>query len=134
MADLKVDGTEVVVRLSALETMMACRRELRLPMANLRMVHVEGSPLAGLPLWRFPGLCWPGAFVVGSCRRARLREFAAAYAGKPALVLEAEGAKWDRVVISHPEAVDLAAEIAALLLGRGPGKPGRRGAFPASLD
>jgi hypothetical protein len=134
MADLEVGASEVVVRLSALETMMACRRELRLPVAALRMVHVEESPLVGLFLWRLPGLCWPGAFVVGSCRRGGRREFAAAHAGKPAVVLEAEGARWDRVVVSHPQAIDLAAEVAALLLGRGPGKPGPRGAFPASLD
>ena len=66
MADLKVDGNEVIVRLSALEAIMACRRELRLPVTALNMVHVEESPLA------------------------------------------------------HPEAVDLAAEVAAVLLGRGP--------------
>ena len=48
---------------------MAWRRELRLPLANLRMVHVEESPLAGLHMWRRPGLCWPGAFAVGTAGR-----------------------------------------------------------------
>jgi hypothetical protein len=134
MADLKVEGTEVIVRLSAVEAILAWRRELRLPLANLRLVHVEESPLAGLHMWRRPGLCWPGAFAVGSCRQAGRREFAAAHAGHPAVVMDAEGATWDRVVVSHPDAVDIAAELAARLLGRGPGRPGARGAFPASLD
>ena len=134
MADLKVDGTEVIIRLNTLETLMAWRREIRLPVANLRMVHVEQTPLPGLSLLRLPGLSWPGAFTVGSCRRGGRREFAAVHAHSPAVVLDAEGDYWDRVVITHAEAVDIAAEVAALLLGRGPGKPGRRGAFPSSLD
>jgi hypothetical protein len=45
-------------------------------------------------------------------------------AGVPAVVLEAEYTIWDRVVVSHRDAVDLAAELAALLLGRGPNHRG----------
>jgi hypothetical protein len=55
-------------------------------------------------------------------------------AGQAAVVLDAEGAAWHRVVVSHPDAVTIAADLAGLLLGRGPGTPGRRGPFPASLD
>ena len=47
--------------------------------------------------------------------------------------MDAEGATWDRVVVTHPDAVDIAAELAALLLGRGRGRPGG-GGRPASLD
>jgi hypothetical protein len=43
-------------------------------------------------------------------------------AGRPAVVLEAEGAAWDRVVVSDSRAVDVAAELASLLLGRAPGR------------
>ncbi|MGH9107648.1 MAG: hypothetical protein ACRDZX_17820, partial [Acidimicrobiales bacterium] len=73
-------------------------------------------------------------FTVGSCRRGGVREFAAVHARCPALVLVAEGVKWDRIVVTHRDAPDLAAELATMLLSRGPGRPGRRGAFPASLD
>ena len=67
---------------------------------------------------RLPGLSWPGAFVFGSRRRRGRKEFVAARAGLPAVVLEAEGGEWDRVVVSHLKAVEMAAELAALLLGR----------------
>ena len=120
MAELKVDGNDVVVRLSGVEALAACRREVRVPVRNLRMVHVEGTPLAGVSLLRLPGLSWPGAFVFGSRRRRGRKEFVAARAGLPAVVLEAEGGEWDRVVVSHLKAVEMAAELAALLLGRGP--------------
>jgi hypothetical protein len=134
MADLRVEGADIVVRLNALEAVAACRREVRVPITGLRMVHVDEAPLATLSRWRLPGLCWPGAFAIGSCRRRGRREFAVVWAHKPAVVLDAEGTAWDRLVISRPDAVDVASQLAALLLGRGPGKPGARGAFPASLD
>ena len=48
MAELNVVGHEVVVVLSGLEALAACRREVRVPVRCLRMVHVEGTPLAGI--------------------------------------------------------------------------------------
>jgi hypothetical protein len=129
MAELKVAGHDVVVVLSGLEALAACRREVRVPVRCLRMVQVEGTPLAGVSLLRLPGVSWPGAFVFGSRRQRGRKEFVAARAGLAAVVLEAEGAEWDRVVVSHPEAVQIAAELAALLLGRGPSQrgPSQRG-------
>jgi hypothetical protein len=121
MARLTVEQLDVVVRLEALEGLAAWRRELRVPLGCVRMVHVEEAPLAGLSLWRLPGLSWPGLFAVGSRTRDGVREFVAVRAGQPAIVLDAEGARWDRLVISHPDAVNVAAELAELLLGRGPG-------------
>ena len=121
MAHVQVDLNDVVIHLTALETAATWRRTVRVPISCLCMVHVEDSPLAGLSLWRRPGLAWPGAFVVGSHRCRGQREFAAVRAGCPAVVLEAEGAAWDRVIVSDPRAVDLAAELASRLLGRAPG-------------
>jgi hypothetical protein len=124
MAELKVAGHDVVVVLSGLEALAACRREVRVPVRCLRMVQVEGTPLAGVSLLRLPGVSWPGAFVFGSRRQRGRKEFVAARAGLAAVVLEAEGAEWDRVVVSHPEAVQIAAELAALgalLSGAGAG-------------
>ncbi len=121
MARLTVEQLDVVVRLETLEGLAAWRRQLRVPLGCVRMVHVEEAPLARLSLWRLPGLAWPGRFAVGSRTRHGVREFVAVRAGQPAIVLDAEGARWDRLVVSHPEAVNVAAELAALLLGRGPG-------------
>ena len=118
MAHITVDLNDVVVHLTALETAAAWRRSLRLPISALHMVHVEERPLASLSRWRLPGLACPGLFVIGS----RRREFAAVRAGRPAVVLDAEGADWDRVVVSDPSAVLVAAELASLLLGRAPGQ------------
>ena len=124
MAELKVEGTDVVVRLSGIEALAACRREVRLPVRYLTMVHVEQSPMSCVSLLRLPGIAWPGAFAFGSRRRGGCHEFVAVRSGVPAVVLEAEGALWDRVVVSRRDAVDIAAELAGLLLWRGPGSRG----------
>ena len=101
MAELKVDGNDVVVRLSGVEALAACRREVRVPVRHLTMVHVEGTPLAGVSLLGCRD--WPGR--VRSCSVAAggggRQEFVAVRAGLPAVVLEAEGTLWDRVVVSH---------------------------------
>ncbi len=130
MADLRAELTDVVIRLDLAEALLAGRRQLRVPLSALRMVHVEEEPMRDIALLRFPGLCWPGSFAVGTARRGRLREFAAVRAGRPAVVLDIEGGAWDRVVVSVPNAVGTAAELAALLLGRNPGRPGQRGRLP----
>ena len=121
MAHITVDLNDVVVHLSTLEAVVAWRHGVRVPISCLRMVQVSESPLDDLSLLRLPGLAWPGAFVVGCGRHRGQREFAAVHAGAPAIVLEVEGAAFDRVVVSDPQAVDKAADLAALLLGRSPG-------------
>ena len=125
MAELTINSNDVIVHLSALEALGAWRREIRVPIDCLRMVHVEQSPLVGMSLLRLPGVAWPGAFALGSRRSGGQREFVAVRASQPAVVLDAQGTIWDRVVVSHPDAVDIAAELAAVLLGRGPGNHGQ---------
>jgi hypothetical protein len=121
MAHITVDLNDVVVHLTALESAAAWRRSVTVPISALRMVHVEESPLVGLPMWRLPGVACPGLFVLGSRRRHGRREFAAVRAGRPAVVLDAEGAAWERVLVSDARAVETAAQLASLLLGRAPG-------------
>ncbi len=137
MAELRAEGTDIVVHLNAWEAAVAWRRQLRLPVSCVRMVHVDEAPVLGLTPLRLPGLAWPHAFAVGSCGRRGQRQFAAVHAGKPAVVLETEGAPWLKVVVSHPDAVEIAADLAAMLLRRGPAKlgtRGRSGTSPSPLD
>ena len=75
MAELTINSNDVIVHLSALEALGAWRREIRVPIDCVRMVHVEQNPLVGMSLLRLPGVAWPGAFVVGSRRSRGQREF-----------------------------------------------------------
>lgn len=126
MADLVLDQNDIIVRLGALEALATWRREVRVPLRDLRMVHVEEEPLGGLPRLRVPGLWWPGVMVLGTARHCGRREFAAVHAGRPAVVLDLEGGSWERLVVSCPDAVVLAADLAALLLERGPHRGGHK--------
>jgi hypothetical protein len=119
MAELTVDTREVVVRLSALEALAVRRRRVSVPIECLKMVHVEPSPLCSVAASRLRWASWPGAFALWSRRHDGRREFVAVRAGQAAVVLDAQGCNWDRVVVSHRDAVELAAELAALLLARG---------------
>ncbi|HTV12114.1 MAG TPA: hypothetical protein VME20_09650 [Acidimicrobiales bacterium] len=134
MAEVRVEGNDIVVRLGTFEALVTFRRQVRVPLASLRMVQVEGSPMTGVPLLLVPGLAWAKSFAVGCSRKGGRREFVAVYAHRPAVVVDAEGARWDRLVISQRDAGAMAAELATMLLGRAPGNPARRGAFRAPLE
>jgi len=121
VADLRLEGADLVVRLDGLETLVTLRREARAPITSIRMVHVEPSPMDGLSLWRFPGLCWPSTFAIGSSRRGGRHELAVVHARDAAVVVDLDGTTWDRIIVSHPDAVGIAAQLAAVLLRRGPG-------------
>ena len=130
MADLIVDRNDIVVRLAPWEAVAACRRQVRVPVRALRMVQVEEAPLGTLARWRLPGFYWPGSLVLGTGRRRGCREFAAARAGQAAVVLDLDGSHWDRLVVSCPDAKEVAAGLAALVLERGPGGDGGKGRKP----
>ena len=117
----------------ALETAAAWRRSVCVPISALRMVHVEERPLAGLPRWRLPGMACPGFFVIGSRRHEGLREFAAVRAGRPAVVLDAEGAELGQGGRERPERRRhrRRAGFAPARTGSRPGPPGHRLAPPA---
>jgi hypothetical protein len=119
MAELTVGTSEVVVRLSAFEALAVWRREVSVPIKCLKMVHVEQSPLGSVAASRLRWASWPGSFALWSRRRDGRREFVAVRARQAAVVLDAQGCNWDRVVVSHRDAVEMAAELAALLLARG---------------
>jgi hypothetical protein len=125
MAEVELEGNEVLVRLSLLESLFVGRRRVRLPVRDLTMVQVEDDPLHTLSRWRVPGLYWPGSLVLGTGRQCGRRELALAHAGHAALVLDLATGPWGRVVVTSPAAGGLAAELAAVLLERGPGGGGR---------
>lgn len=136
MAELVLEGNDIVVRLGLLEALATWRRQLRLPLRDLRMVQVDDEPLAGRGGLRLPGMYWPGSLALGPCRRRDEKEFAAIKAHEPAVVLDFDGGPWARVVVSTPNAAALAADLAAVLLERGPGSGsghGGRSSKPSGL-
>ncbi len=105
MAELRVNGTELVVALSELEKLGAFRGDIRVPLTAVRAVRVADEPRPELRGVRAPGTGIPGIIALGA-RRGEGHDFAAVYHDRPAVVVELEGATFDRLVISvdNPDA------------------------------
>lgn len=106
MAHLRIDHADLVVELSPLEKAGAVRGDVRVPLSAVRAVRVAEDPRPELRGLRAPGTGIPGLIALGS-RRGEGHDFAAVYHNRPAVVVELEGADFDRLVISvaDPEAV-----------------------------
>ena len=112
MAELHVRGNELVVELSELEKLGALHRDVHVPLAGVRTVRVAEDPWPELRGIRAPGTGVPGLIALGS-RRGAGHDFTAVYEHRPAVVVELEGADFDRLVISASDAGATAAVIRA---------------------
>ena len=118
VAHFMVEGNELVVRLSMLEKLGALRGDVRLPIAAVRAVRVSERPWSELRGVRLPGTGIPGAVSLCTRRGSGFVDFAAVYRGRRAVVVEAEGGHFDRLVVSCADASGEALSInEALTLG-----------------
>ncbi|APU42879.1 MULTISPECIES: hypothetical protein [unclassified Streptomyces] len=103
MAQVSVEGAEVVVRLGLREGLAARRRKVRVPVSALREVRVEKS------WWRvLRGRAGHGNWSPGRCSGVRSRpdgeDFVAVKADSTVLCLELDaGAPYRRVAVSVPD-------------------------------
>ena len=111
MAELVLDGSDLVVRLSRLEKLGAFRGDVRLPLAAIAAVRVSRDPWSELRGIRAPGTGFPGLISLCTRRGGGIRDFAAVYRQRAAVVIEASGAGFDRLVVSCRDAA--AAEAGA---------------------
>jgi hypothetical protein len=112
MATLGMDGSDLVVRLSAMEKIGALRGNIRVPLACVRAVRVSDTPWSELRGIRWPGTGLPGVISLCTRRGPGVHDFAAVYGRRPALVIELTGASFDRLVISCADAGETAAHAA----------------------
>ena len=102
MADLIVEGDELVVSLSPLEKLAALRGNVRLPIRAVREVAVEPAPWQALRGIRAPGTGIPGVLAYSVRRRTGDRpDFAAIHGSRPAVRIELDPpADFGRVLIT----------------------------------
>lgn len=120
MADLRLEGADLVVHLKPLEKLGALRGDLRVPLSAVRAVRVSEDPWSELRGIRAPGTGFPGVISLCTRRGAGIHDFAAVYRHTNAVVIEMSGAEFDRVVISQDDA-DAKAEMIERQLARAPG-------------
>jgi hypothetical protein len=111
MARLRVDGDELLLDLSGLEKLEGFHGNIRVPLSTVREVRVAEDPWSELRGIRAPGTGLPGVIAVGTRRGSGLKDFAAVHGKGAALVVELEGAEFERLVVTEDDAE---AEAAAL--------------------
>ena len=113
MAHVAREGSEIVIRLSAGERIMAMHRGVRVPLSTVTSVDVVDEPIRliqGLKPRNFKvfGGYWPGWFAYGSFFDGTVRQllFAAVNGRKPrGLEVTLDGARYTRLIVSldHPD-------------------------------
>jgi hypothetical protein len=89
MAELVVEGDELVVRLSGWERAAAMRGEVRVPLSAVRSVEVVSDPWHALRGIRSPGTGWPGVIAYGTRRMTGDRpDFSAVLRRRPTVLVE----------------------------------------------
>jgi hypothetical protein len=111
MAKLKVHDCELVVRLSPLEKLGALRGDVHLRLAAVRSARVSDRPWSEPRGIRAPGTGFPGVISLGTRRGSGVLDFAAVYRGGPAVVVDLEGAHFDRLVVTCDDADDVVRRI-----------------------
>jgi len=113
VAHVAREGSEIVIRLSAGERIMAMHRGVRVPISAVKSVDVVDEPIRriqGLKPRNFKvfGGYWPGWFAYGALFEGAVRQllFAAVNSRNPrGLEITLDGAKYTRLIVSldHPD-------------------------------
>lgn len=115
MAELRVEGDELVLHLSGLEKAEGFHGDIRVPLravSGVRAVDTAWPELRGL---RAPGTGMPNVIAVGTRRGGFGKDFAAVHGTGPAVVVDLEGAGYGRLVATTDDAEAVAARIRAAL-------------------
>ena len=108
MAVLEVQGDQLVVGMSSLEKAEAFRGTVRVPLTSVRRVRAVEDPWAELRGIRAPGTGLPGVIAVGTRRGSFGKDFAAVHGRGPGVVVELDGAAFERLVVTVDDAPTVA--------------------------
>ena len=118
MAEVRVEGNELVLHLSALEKAEGFHGDIHVSLSAVRAVRAVDDPWSELRGIRAPGTGLPGVIAVGTRRGNFGKDFAAIHGKGPGVVVELDGAEFGRLVVTANDAAGLASTLAAAS-GRG---------------
>ncbi len=111
VAELQVDGDELVVHLRPLEKAEGAHGDIRVPLSAVTAVRSVDDPWPELRGIRAPGTGLPNVIEVGTRRGTFGKDFAAVHGKGPAVVVELEGADYGRLVVTADDAASRAETI-----------------------
>jgi hypothetical protein len=116
VAELTVDGTDLVLHLSAVEKAEGVHRDIRVPLSAVTALRVVDSAWDDeLRGWRAPGTGVPNVIAVGTRRGSFGKDFVAVHGKGPAIVIELEGVDYGRLVLTADDAAGMATPVQAAL-------------------
>ncbi len=111
MATLILEGADLVVKMSEFEKFEAVHPDIRVLISTIRAVRVVEDAWPELRGIRAPGTGIPGVIAVGTRRGSFGKDFAVVHGRERAVVVELEGASYARILVTTPDADNVAVEI-----------------------
>ncbi|HXR54905.1 MAG TPA: hypothetical protein VN793_07635 [Acidimicrobiales bacterium] len=111
MATFEIESGDLCLRLSWLEKVEAAHGNVLVPLSSVGSVRAVATAWPELRGIRAPGTGFPNVIAVGTRRGKFGKDFAVVHGTGPAVVVELEGAKYRRLVVTSADADGAAATI-----------------------
>jgi hypothetical protein len=103
MAQIRIDGDDLVVEIEGLDKLWSLRSSLVIPLANVRGATADPGMAAEPKGWRGPGAHVPGVLTAGTFHLDGERVFWDVHDGAKAVVIELADERYTRLVIEVSE-------------------------------
>jgi hypothetical protein len=111
IAELVVEGDQLLVRLRASEKVWAFHNDIRVPLSAVCKVTVPDNIWIQLRGWRMAGIAIPGLIALGTRRHGNGFDFTAVHRLRPTVQVDLNGPpRWQRIVVSVNDGMDARAE------------------------
>jgi hypothetical protein len=111
MAELQIEGTDLVLHLSGVEKAEGLHGDLRVPLGSVTGARAVDDLWEELRGMRAPGTGVPGTLAVGTWRGSFGKDFAVVHGHGPGIVVDLAGAANSRLLVSAADAAALALRI-----------------------
>ncbi|MEV0128421.1 hypothetical protein AB0H83_08135 [Dactylosporangium sp. NPDC050688] len=111
MATATVDNEFLAIELTTAEHVLALHGDVRVPRAAITEVELLPDGYAAARGLRAPGLQIPKRRLLATMWTRKGREFVAVRGGEPAVRVTLRDQRWVAVLVSTPQAADLAARL-----------------------
>jgi hypothetical protein len=106
VAQLLVDGTDLVVHLTVREKIAGFHADIRIPLTAIRSTGVPQYPWVSLRGWRMAGIALPGKIAVGTRKHGSGFDFTCIHKQERVVQIDTTWGRFSRFVISVPDHVD----------------------------
>jgi hypothetical protein len=111
VAHFSVEDGDLVLHLTGLEKMEGLHGDIKVPRSSVRVVRWVADAWPELRGIRAPGTGFPGVIAVGTRRGSGTKDFAVVHGKRPAVVVDLDGAEYNRLVVTDDRAEARAAEL-----------------------